>query len=344
MATVYYYYAYMEEGKCVDIERTRTQKSAEDMGDVYIEVTVDEYNAYMNDDTNSVFYIIGKSWNGEEWYLDTAYYYAIINEQFICVNFARVYKEINDKSYVQISKSDYDNLTPYRMRYDADMDSWYEVTFPQYADADTTMISVKGQDVTLQSVIESLQNAIADVNTDIDVDTVMALIKGADGEGSGVDADTLDGHDSSEFITAAQMANYATKTDLSGYATKSDLSSYAAKTDLSNYATNNSLLDVKNSIGNIKTTKYKVGLIIKARGYRGAFSEYVGFRPKAVLVIPKDGNMYEDGIQRGGLYIDDGNDYSRCGCAITDDGFELYAYEEDGIDLLGGNRLYIAFN
>ena len=101
--------------------------------------------------------------------------------------------------------------------------------------------------------------------------------------------------------------------------------------------------NLRNAVNNIKSTEFEIGTVIKARGYRGAYSENVGFRPKAVLVMPIDGNMYVDGVQRGGLYIDDGNDYSRQGCAITDDGFQLYAYEEDGNDLLGGVHLYIAF-
>ena len=33
----------------------------------------------------------------------------------------------------------------------------------------------------------------------------------------------------------------------------------------------------------------------------------------------------------------------KSGGAITDDGFSLFAYKEDGIDLLGGVRVYIAF-
>ena len=343
MATVvYYYYAYMEDGKCVDVERTRTEKTGNALEN-YIEITANQYNACMDDDVNSPDYIIGKSWNGEEWYLDTTHYYAIINEKLICVNFASAYNEITDKAYVPITKTMFENQTVLHNKYDPDMNVFYEVTFPQYADADTTTISVNGNDVTLQSVIEGLQAAIDNAGTSLSANDVINMIKGVDGAGSGLDADTFDGFDSSYFASKQDLANYASKQDIQGLAKASDLGAYAPLTALSNYATTAQVQNLRNAVNNIKSTEFEIGTVIKARGYRGAYSENVGFRPKAVLVMPIDGNMYVDGVQRGGLYIDDGNDYSRQGCAITDDGFQLYAYEEDGNDLLGGVHLYIAF-
>ena len=354
MATaVYYYYAYMEDGKCVDVERTRTQKTGAALEN-YVEITVNEYDACMNDDKTSQYYIIGKSWNGEEWYVDTTHYYAIINEKLICVNFASAYNEINDKAYVPITKTMFENQTVFHNKYDPDMNVFYEVTFPQYADADTTMISVNGNDVTLQSVIEGLQAAIDNAGTSLSANDVINMIKGVDGAGSGLDADTFDGFDSSYFASKQDLVNYATKADIQGVAKTSDLasyapltalSSYAPLTTLSNYATAADLKSLRNKVNGIKSTEFEIGTVIKSRGYRGAYTETLGFRPKAVLVIPSDGNMYDHNneVQRGGLYIDDGNDYSRQGCAIIDDGFQLYAYEEDGNDLLGGVHLYIAF-
>lgn len=352
MATVtYFFYAFMEDGKCVDVERTRTQKTGDALEN-YVEITVNEYNACMDDDATSPYYIIGKSWNGESWYVDNTHYYAIINEKLICVNFATSYKEIADKAYVPITRTEYENLIPYHKKYDPDMNVFYEVTFPQYADADTTMISVNGKDVALQDVIESLQNAIENAGNSLDANTIISMIKGVDGAGSELDADTIDGFDSSYFVSKQDLAGYATKADVQGVAKTSDLAKYATVDSLANYATIGSLngfasatdvQSVRNAINNIKSTEFEIGTVIKARGYRGAYTETLGFRPKAVLVMPIDGNMYVDGIQRGGLYIDDGNDYSRQGGAITNDGFQLYAYEEDGNDLLGGVHLYIAF-
>lgn len=343
MATaIYYYYAYMEDGKCVDVERTRTQKTGDALEN-YVEITENQYNACMDDDVNSPDYIIGKSWNGEEWYLDTTHYYAIINEKLICVNFATSYNEINDKAYVPITKTEYENQTVYHKKYDPDMNVFYEVTFPQYADADTTMISVNGNDVTLQSVIEGLQNAIDNAGVSLNANDIINMIKGVDGAGSELDADTFDGFDSSYFASKQDLANYATKADIQGVAKTSDLASYAPLTALNGYATVADIQHLRNAVNNIKSTDFEIGMIIKARGTRGAYTETLGFRPKAVLVMPIDGNMYDGGIQRGGLYIDDGNDFSRQGGAITDDGFSLFAYEEDGIDLLGGVRVYIAF-
>lgn len=334
MATaVYYYYAFMEDGKCVDVERTRTEKTGAALEN-YIAITANQYNACMDDDVSSPDYIIGKSWNGEEWYLDTTHYYAIINEKLICVNFASSYGEINDKAYVPITKTLYENQTVYHKKYDPDMNVFYEVTFPQYADADTTMISVNGNDLTLQSVIEGLQAAIDNAGVSLSANDVIDMLKGVDGAGSGLDSDTLDGLDSSYF---------ASKQDLTAYATKADIQGMAKTSDLANYATAADVHNLRSTVNGIKSTEIETGLIIKARGTRGAYTENLGFRPKAVLVIPMDGNMYDGGIQRGGLYIDDGNDFSRQGGAITDNGFELYAYEEDGIDLLGGVRVYIAF-
>lgn len=350
MATViYYYYAYMEDGVCVDIERTRVQKT--DLTN-YVEVTVNEYNAYMNEDTSSEYYIIGKSWDGSEWYLDNTYYYAVINEKFICVNFVASSEEIIDKAYVTINKAAYESQEYRNKKYDAVMNSFYTVSFPQYAEADTTNISVNGEDVTLQSVIAGLQAAIADAGTNIDANTILNMLKGVDGEGSGVDADTLDGHDTSYFASKQELTNLATKQELANLATKQDIQGVAKVTDLANYAPLSALANcasaaevqnLRNTVSAIKSTELVFGTVIKPRGYRGAYSETLGFRPKAVLVMPIDGNIYYDDIQRGGLYIDDGNDYSRRGCAITDNGFSLYAYEEDGNDLVGGVHLYIAF-
>lgn len=352
MATVtYFYYAFMEDGKCVDVERTRTKKTGDALEN-YVEITVNEYNACMDDDATSPYYIIGKSWNGESWYVDNTHYYAIINEKLICVNFATSYKDIADKAYVPITRTEYENLTPYHKKYDPDMNVFYEVTFPQYADADTTMISVNGNDVTLQSVIEGLQNAIDNAGTSLNANDIVSMLKGVDGTGSELDADTLDGLDSSHFASKQELTGYATKADIQGMAKTSDLANYATNTALAGYAPLTALngyataADVQNlrsTVNGIKSTEIETGLIIKARGTRGAYTETLGFRPKAVLVMPIDGNMYVDGVQRGGLYIDDGNDYSRQGGAITDDGFQLYAYEEDGNDLLGGVHLYIAF-
>lgn len=354
MATaVYYYYAFMEDGKCVDVERTRTEKTGAALEN-YIAITANQYNACMDDDVSSPDYIIGKSWNGEEWYLDTTHYYAIINEKLICVNFASSYGEINDKAYVPITKTMFENQTVYHKKYDPDMNVFYEVTFPQYADADTTMISVNGNDVTLQSVIEGLQAAINNAGVSLNANDIIKMLKGVDGAGSGLDADTFDGFDSSYFASKQDLTAYATKADIQGmaktsdlanYATNATLASYAPLTALNGYATAADVQNLRSTVNGIKSTEIETGLIIKARGTRGAYTENLGFRPKAVLVIPMDGNMYDhdNGIQRGGLYIDDGNDFSRQGGAITDNGFELYAYEEDGIDLLGGVRVYIAF-
>ena len=270
------------------------------------------------------------------------------------MNFATSYNEINDKAYVPITKTEYENQTVYHKKYDPDMNVFYDVTFPQYADADTTMISVNGNDVTLQSVIEGLQAAIDNAGVSLSANDVINMLKGVDGAGSGLDSDTLDGLDSSYFASKQDLVNYATKADIQGmaktsdlanYATNATLASYAPLTALNGYATSADVQNLRNTVNNIKSTDFEIGMIIKARGTRGAYTETLGFRPKAVLVMPIDGNMYDhdNGIQRGGLYIDDGNDFSRQGCAITDDGFSLFAYEEDGIDLLGGVRVYIAF-
>lgn len=394
MASVYYYYAYMEGGICIDVERTRTAKT--DLTN-YIEITAAQYEASYNEE-NSEDNILGKSWNGSEWYVDDTLYYAIINEKFICVNLATLAEETNDKAFVKITREEYESMSILGKKYDETAGQFYEVTFPQRADADTTNISVNGQDISLQEVIQSLQEAVNDKSNSIDFETIVKMLKASDGANSGFDADYLDGYDSSHFAskddltsyakteqltdlvnkseianlaskndlndlaTKVELTNYAAKSDLDSYAKTDALTNYATKSDLSNFATVSALNSVSAQNANLASQVSNCNSQIsnlavrpsinvefqkrfKSDTYRGAVEFNLGYRPYAVLVVPEDGKMYDNEreVARGGLFVDNGADTSRLGCAITDTGFTVYSYEEDGIALASGAKSFLIF-
>lgn len=215
MASItYYYYAYIEDGVCVDVERTRKEKTGEDMVD-YVAITEEQYSASYNEETESPDYIIGMTWDGENWYLDTTNYYAIVDENFICRSFVASKDEITDPAYILTNKAVYDDQTYLNHKYDRETETFIEVPFSEYSNADTTMISVNGAEVTLQQTIEALQTAVENADVNITAEDVVSLFKTVDGEGSGVDCDTIDGHDSSEFLTVAAYNLASEETEVS---------------------------------------------------------------------------------------------------------------------------------
>lgn len=225
--SMYYYYAYLENGICIDIERTRTIKT--DLTN-YVEVTVNEYDAYMNEDTTSEYYIIGLRWNGLEWVAATLYYYAIINEKNIVVSLIANVSEIERDNYISITEEEYTSKSCINCQWDAEAFQFVVVPLSIYADADTTKVSVNGTDIPLQTLLDTMQAEIASKGSDVTATDILAALTTVDGAGSGVDSDTLDGRDSSYFArnddVQAMMIEMDTKAnaaDLTGVATKSDL-------------------------------------------------------------------------------------------------------------------------
>lgn len=191
-----YYYAYIENGICIDIERTRTQRT--DLTD-YVEVTENEYYAYMDEDTTSPYYIIGMSWNGSAWVVPAVFYYAILNEKDIAVRVVYNQTEINRTNFIPITEDEYNSKSCINRQWDAVTEQFITVPLSVYADADTRTISVNGSEVPLQTLLNAMQAEIDAKGGNVTATDILIALTTVDGAGSGVDSDTLDGFDSTHF-------------------------------------------------------------------------------------------------------------------------------------------------
>ena len=197
MATVYYYYAYLENNICIDVERSRNPKS--NMTD-YVEITADQYAASYDGDTTSIDYIIGMMWDGYSWVEAPHIFYAVLNESQICRNVIESMLQITDSDYIAISAEEYSSRATIGKKYNRVTGSWQAVVFPEGADTDTKYITVNGTTKNLQDFLVQLQASIDEsAGTQLSAIDILAMITNVDGTDSGLDSDLLDGHDSAYF-------------------------------------------------------------------------------------------------------------------------------------------------
>lgn len=229
---MFYYYAYIENNICVDIERTKRQKT--DLTG-YIEVTQAEYDAYINDEVDSTYYIIGKIWNGSEWVLPTKFYYAVLNNKGIVVDFLVSDSEVSGQNYISITKDEYESKVYLHMKWDVTLDKFVEVPFVEYADTDTTKVSVDNTNTSLQTFLEKLQECIAKGTVTAD-----DILKSLDSVAKQSDLVNI--------ASKTDLQAVATKTDLQPLVTKADMQSVASKNDLQTFVTKADLQVLRNEI------------------------------------------------------------------------------------------------
>lgn len=293
---MFYYYAYLENGKCTDIERTKKQKT--DLTD-YVEVAKDEYDAYMNDETTSVYYIIGKVWNGSEWIEAKKYYYAALNNRGIVTDLICTEEEMESCMYIEISQAEYENHVHLHQKWNGT--TFVDVPFSEYADTDTNRISVDGTNTPLQNLLAAMQAAIESMNCSMSAADILSALLSVDGSGSELDADTLDGLDSTAFARASH--------------------------------THDTSIDDVIEFGMFET--------YGERGHYSHSTHPLKFTPRILVLIPRHEMMYESmriesdasalrNVIRGGIFMQGLNDMEVFGCVIGDKKFTVYSnYDDD---------------
>lgn len=336
--SMYYYYAYIENGLCVDVERTRKQKT--DLTD-YVEVSQAEYDAYMNEEMESENYIIGKKWNGTAWVLPEKYYYAIIDDRMIAIDMIVSDDPIERPDYISIAKEEYEGRIYIHFKWDVEEQKFKEVPFVEYADTDTTMVSVNNTNTKLQTLLEQIQSTIENIDCEMAPQDILKAILSVDGSGSGIDADKLDGNDSSVFAKATALAELtkvvngkAPSVHTHDYAaSKHTHADYATKTELTNALAKKANSTHDHSLASHIQVAWVEGDSNSERNSNSVVT--LNFSPDIVIVVPDNGVEFStwDKVDvygkvsyfYGGVFVKNVNAQAYRGCTISGKNVTLYS-------------------
>lgn len=357
--SMYYYYAYIEDGLCVDVERTRKQKT--DLTD-YVEVSQAEYDACINEETGSENYIIGKKWNGTEWVIPEKFYYAVLDERLIAIDMVDSDEPITKDNYISISKEEYDGKIYLHFRWDVTEEKFKDVSFVEYADTDTTMVSVNKTNTPLQNLLDKIQNDIKNINCEMTPNEILAALLSVDGSGSGIDADLLDGKNSSEFATVAALttlsnlvnnkadashghADYANAIQSLSNAISGKADAGHGHNDLAAAITNisNALIGKSDTNHDHSLASHFDIMVVPGNNdfqSKSHTSYKMKFTPDILFVIPNGATQFMQYVPNaynnhyilwflGGIYVKNYNDNVEDGCTIDENGFTLYSNYQD---------------
>lgn len=168
-----YYFAYIDSNNiCQSVYSMPT-----DLSSVagYITISEEEYNSQS---------VIGKRWNASTttWEEVVEYYYAIVDENDICINLVHPDAEIIHDSHIAISAEQYNNQTLIGWWYDREAEQWYEeAPFAAMAAHSTDEINVGTSNVCLTTKLTEMENAIENAGSG----SGEAGTPGADGEDGG---------------------------------------------------------------------------------------------------------------------------------------------------------------
>ena len=152
-----YYFAYIDENNiCQDTYAMPTDLSTVDG---YVPITEEQHN------TKSV---VGMRWNASTstWEEVVEYYYAIVDENDICINLAHPDSEVIDDTYIAITEEEYTNQTRIGQWYNRETQTWHaEAPFAATAAHSTDEINVGTSNVSLTTKLSELETAIENAGT-----------------------------------------------------------------------------------------------------------------------------------------------------------------------------------
>lgn len=201
-----YYYALINESNiCTAVYAMPAPLT----GDSYVTITEEQYTSQS---------VLGMRYENGVWVEVTTYYYAILNDKNIVTN---VYESETEMAaadnLVEITVEQYADETLIGKYYDRDNDVFIVPPISVLKEHSTDEIQYKGQEKWLSTKLDEMEQAIANVGTGstgatMTASEILTAIQTVDGSGSGLDADTLDGKEASEFALTADLEEKANAT------------------------------------------------------------------------------------------------------------------------------------